>query len=191
MLPKICLSRFAPAENVPHISIVQNRKHLSLGAPDVLQQTVTLSKAVHRVVALAHSTDETAQSINVVLSGDGAAVLVDLGDRNLDGAMVLGLDNAVGGAALAGDVARGTKISISVNSSMMRVWSLVVQVHDLATVVLHCVGFVVTEVLRLIRSVSDVDVVAKNARWDPVKQSLQNLTWLDNFRAAERALCVM
>lgn len=78
---------------------------LSLSAPDVLQQTVTLSKTVHGVVGLAHGADETAEGIDVALAADGTAVLINLGDANLDGAVVLGLDDAVGGRALAGDVA--------------------------------------------------------------------------------------
>lgn len=41
----------------------------------------------------------------MVLALDGTAVLVDLGDRDLNGTVVLGLDDAVGSAALAGDVA--------------------------------------------------------------------------------------
>lgn len=49
----------------------------------------------------------------MVLSGDGTAVLVNLGDGDLDGAVVLGLDDAVGSAALARDVAGRTRISIS------------------------------------------------------------------------------
>lgn len=49
----------------------------------------------------------------MVLSRDGTAVLVNLGDRDLDGAVVLSLDNAVGSAALARDVAGRTRISIS------------------------------------------------------------------------------
>jgi hypothetical protein len=40
----------------------------------------------------------------VVLALDGTAVLVNLGDGELDGSVVLGLDDAVGGAALARDV---------------------------------------------------------------------------------------
>ena len=40
----------------------------------------------------------------MVLTGV-AAVLVNLGDGDLDGGVVVGLDDAVGGAALAGDVA--------------------------------------------------------------------------------------
>ena len=40
----------------------------------------------------------------MVLTGV-TAVLVNLGDGDLDGGVVVGLDDAVGGAALAGDVA--------------------------------------------------------------------------------------
>lgn len=80
-------------------------RNLSLGAPDALEETVTLSKAVHGVIGLAHGADETAEGIDVVLAGDGTAVLVNLGDADLDGAVVLGLDDAVGGRALSGDVA--------------------------------------------------------------------------------------
>ncbi|KAI9172206.1 hypothetical protein HJFPF1_01699 [Paramyrothecium foliicola] len=78
---------------------------LSLGAPDALDQAVALGQAVHGIVALAHRSHEAAEGVDVVLAGNGAAVLVNLGDRNLDGTVVLGLDDAVGGAALAGDVA--------------------------------------------------------------------------------------
>lgn len=70
-----------------------------------------MCQAVHGVVALAHGADEAAESVNVVLAGDGTAILVNLGDRNLDGAVVLGLDDAVGGAALARDVAGGRTVS--------------------------------------------------------------------------------
>ena len=64
-----------------------------------------MRQAVHGVVALAHSADEAAESVDVVLASDSAAVLVDLGDGDLDGSVVLGLDDAVGSAALARDVA--------------------------------------------------------------------------------------
>lgn len=85
--------------------LIPTRRNLSLGAPDALQQTVSLRQSVQGVIALAHGTDEAAQGVDVVLAGDRAAVLVDLGDGNLDGTVVLGLDDPVGGAALAGDVA--------------------------------------------------------------------------------------
>lgn len=83
-------------------------EHLSLGAPDALEEAVSLGQSVHGVVALAHRSDETAEREDVVLALDGTAVLIDLRDRDLDGAVVLGLDDAVGGAALAGDVAGDT-----------------------------------------------------------------------------------
>lgn len=83
----------------------------ALAAPDALEETVALSQAVDGVVALAHGTDEAAESVDVVLSGDGAAVLIDLGDGNLDGAVVLGPDDAVGGAALARDVTGGCRLA--------------------------------------------------------------------------------
>lgn len=71
----------------------------------------------------------------MVLASDGTAVLVDLGDRNLDGAVVLGLNDAVGGAALARDVAG--------RFLCQQFWQLkshcriILQVDDLAAVVLH------------------------------------------------------
>lgn len=79
--------------------------HLSLAAPDVLDEAVTLGQSVQGIVGLAHGADETAEGVDVVLAGDGAARLVNLGDGDLDGGVVLGLDDAVGGRALAGDVA--------------------------------------------------------------------------------------
>lgn len=78
--------------------------NLSLGAPDVLEETIALGESVQGVVALAHGADEARESIDNVLTGDGPAVLVNLGDGDLARAVVLGLDDAVGGRALAGDV---------------------------------------------------------------------------------------
>lgn len=85
---------------------------LSLSAPDVLEEAVTLGQSVEGVVALAHSSDEAAEGVDVVLALDGTAVLVNLGDGDLDRAVILGLDDAVGGAALAGDVT-GDAASVS------------------------------------------------------------------------------
>lgn len=78
---------------------------LSLAAPDVLNEAVALGQSVQGIVGLAHGADEAAEGVDVVLAGDGAARLVNLGDGNLDRGVVLGLDDAVGGRALAGDVA--------------------------------------------------------------------------------------
>jgi hypothetical protein len=88
---------------------------LSLSAPDALEEAVALGQSVEGVVALAHGSDETAEGVDVVLALDGTTVLVNLGNGDLDRAVILGLDDAVGGAALAGDV----------------------KVHNLAAVVLH------------------------------------------------------
>jgi hypothetical protein len=76
---------------------------VSARVPDVLEEAVALSEAVHAVVALTHGADEAAESVDLVLASV-TAVLVNLGDRDLDRAVVLGLDDAVGRAALAGDV---------------------------------------------------------------------------------------
>jgi len=76
---------------------------VSARVPDTLEVAVPLGEAVHAVVALAHCAHEAAKRVDLVLAGV-AAVLVDLGDADLDGAVVLGLDDAVGRAALAGDV---------------------------------------------------------------------------------------
>lgn len=78
-------------------------RRLSGSAPDVLEVAVTLSEAVDAVVRLAHGADEAAESVGLGLAGE-SAVLIDLCDGDLDGTVVLGLDDAVGGAALAGDV---------------------------------------------------------------------------------------
>jgi len=81
-----------------------NNLPLAGSSPDVLEVAVTLSKTVEGVIALAAGTDEAAQSVGLVLAGV-ATVLIDLADGNLDGGVVVGLDDAVGGAALAGHVA--------------------------------------------------------------------------------------
>lgn len=78
-------------------------RRLSAGAPDVLEVAVTLGEAVDAVVGLAHGADEAAEGVGLGLAGV-SAVLVDLGDADLNRAVVLGLDDAVGCAALAGDV---------------------------------------------------------------------------------------
>jgi hypothetical protein len=77
---------------------------LASSGPDVLQETVTLSKTVKGVVSLTHGANESAESVVDGLSGV-TSVLVDLSDGDLDGSVVLSLDDAVGRRALAGDVA--------------------------------------------------------------------------------------
>lgn len=87
---------------------------VSARVPDVLEVAVPLGEAVHAVVALAHRAHEAAERVHLVLTS-GAAVLVHLGDADLNGAVVLGLDDAVGRAALAGDVPAQRKRDMLVN----------------------------------------------------------------------------
>lgn len=90
---------------VPHTSQLPiTSTLLSACTPDTLQEAILLCQPVHRVVALTHGAYESAEGICLVLAGI-AAVLVDFADRNLNGGVVLGFDDAAGGAALAGDVA--------------------------------------------------------------------------------------
>lgn len=81
-----------------------NNLPLAGSSPDVLEVTVTLGQTVEGVVTLTAGTDEAAESEGLVLAGV-ATVLVNLADGELDGGVVVGLDDAVGGAALAGHVA--------------------------------------------------------------------------------------
>ena len=102
------------AQKVPSLPLRTRR--LSAGAPDVLEVAVTLGEAVDAVVGLAHGANEAAEGVGLSLAGE-SAVLVDLGDGDLNRAVVLGLDDAVGCAALAGDVtARSRDVS--------RLWSV-------------------------------------------------------------------
>jgi hypothetical protein len=71
-------------------------KHLPGRTPDVLEEAVLLCEPVEAVVALAHGADETADGVGLGLAGV-ATVLVNLGDADLDGAMVLGPDDATSG----------------------------------------------------------------------------------------------
>lgn len=95
----------SPTPSFFHYQTVKNLP-LTAGSPHVPDVSIALGKAVEGVVALAAGTDEAAQSVGLVLAGV-AAVLVNLADGDLDGGVVVGLDDAVGGAALAGDVAGG------------------------------------------------------------------------------------
>lgn len=89
-------------------------RRLPDGAPDVLDEAVALRETVQRIVALAHGPYESAEGVDVVLALDGTAVLVNLRNRDLDRGVVLGLDDAVRGAALARDVAvrRGESVRL-------------------------------------------------------------------------------
>ena len=136
----------------------QNNPLVSARVPDVLEEAVALGEAVHAVVALAHGADEAAEGVDLVLASV-TAVLVNLGDGDLDRAVVLGLDDAVGRAALAGDVPAQRKIRLvcillnpplggfpgaeGFRGSRCEFRGFRLQVDKLAAVVLHfdgCVG---------------------------------------------------
>lgn len=71
-------------------------KHLPGRAPDVLEETILLCEPVEAVVALAHGADESGEGVDLVLTSV-AAVLVNLANADLDGGVVLGLDDTSGG----------------------------------------------------------------------------------------------
>lgn len=79
--------------SVPQLHIP---RHLPRRAPDALEETILLCEPVEAVVALAHGADEAAKGVDLVLAGV-AAVLVDLANAELDGGVVLGLNDATGG----------------------------------------------------------------------------------------------
>lgn len=77
---------------------------LTRGGPDVLQQAILLRKPIQGVVALAHWPNETAQRIGDILTSI-AAGLVNLSNGDLNGRVILGFDDAVGGTALTRNIA--------------------------------------------------------------------------------------
>jgi hypothetical protein len=79
------------------------RLSLQASAPNILQQTISLCQSVQRIVALPHRSYEAAEGIDLALACE-STVLINLSHGDLDGCVVLSLDDAVGGAALAGDV---------------------------------------------------------------------------------------
>jgi len=99
-LPITTTTSYTPFIMLP-TSITSTR--LPGSAPHALQETIPLCQSVDAVVTLAHLAHETAECEDVVLAGV-ASVVVDLCDGDLDGGVILGLDDAVCGRALAGDV---------------------------------------------------------------------------------------
>ena len=69
--------------------------HLPRRRPDGLEEAVLLCEPVEAVVGLAHGADEAREGVDLVLSGV-ATVLIDLADADLDGGVVLSLDDASG-----------------------------------------------------------------------------------------------
>jgi hypothetical protein len=87
-------------------------KNLPRRAPDALEEAVLLCEPVETVVALTHGADEAAEGVDLVVTGV-AAVLVNLANADLDGSVVLGLDDTSGGRLGA--------ISIAVRGSVRTV----------------------------------------------------------------------
>jgi hypothetical protein len=155
------------AQPIPHTShsiipapkISHNANLVSARVPDTLEETVALGEAVHAVVALAHCAHEAAKRIDLVLAGV-TAVLVHLGNADLNRAVILGLDDAVGRTALAGDVPTQRETVLvcvfpqflhsgraarrrGLSPESLRIRGARLQVDKLAAVVLHfdgCVG---------------------------------------------------
>lgn len=128
------------------------RLSLAASAPDVLQQSIPLRQSVQGIVALAHGSHKSAQGVDLALAGE-SAVLVNLANGDLDGRMVLGLDDAVGGAALAGDVTAQTVRSASIPTSRgisrvaFQLWRDV-QVDEFSLIVFHFGEFFAGEFSR-------------------------------------------
>ena len=70
---------------------------------NVGKETVLGGKLVESVVRKASGAEETVEDVLSVLASE-VAVLVELGDDDLDSSVVTSLNESVGGRALAGDV---------------------------------------------------------------------------------------
>lgn len=77
---------------------------LSSVRKDILEEALLLRKSVERVVRLALGANVAADGEGGVLAGNGAALLVNVSNVDLNRGVVLGLDDAVGGIALARNV---------------------------------------------------------------------------------------
>lgn len=78
--------------------------HLTGVRPHVLQQTVLLGQSVQRVITLTSGSDVAGQGVGGVGASDSSALLVNVGDVDLDGGVVLGLDDSVGSRTLSWNV---------------------------------------------------------------------------------------
>ncbi|KAH3662289.1 hypothetical protein OGAPHI_005539 [Ogataea philodendri] len=72
--------------------------------PDVLEQTILLSKSVQGVISLTSSSDVSTQSVGGVRAWDSSSFLVNIGNVDLDRSVVLGFDDSVSGRALSWNV---------------------------------------------------------------------------------------
>jgi hypothetical protein len=106
---------------VPHglaasvVPQLRNPNHLPRRAPDALEEAILLCEPVEAVVALAHGAHEAAEGVDLIVAGV-AAVLVNLADADLDGGVVLGLDDASGGRLEGISIAIGSSFGSSKHS---------------------------------------------------------------------------
>jgi hypothetical protein len=99
-------------QNTPNMQL-----SLAASAPDILQQTISLRQSVQGIITLPHGSYKSAKSVDLTFACE-PTVLVNLSDGDLDGRVILGLDYAVGGTALARDVAK-KMVRISFNSYLL------------------------------------------------------------------------
>ena len=104
------LSRHTCILHLASVLSLEPSSHLSLALsartprPNSLEEPISLRQSVQAVVAFSPRAHEAAQRVDLVLAGV-AACFVDFADADLHGGVVFGFDDAVGGAAFAGDVA--------------------------------------------------------------------------------------
>lgn len=100
------------AQPLPRLTL-RSRSRLSrrLPTPDILQEPVLLRESVQRIVALGSRPHESAECVHLVLARV-TAVLINLADGDLYAGVVLGFDDAVCGAAFAGDIAVTVEMSL-------------------------------------------------------------------------------
>lgn len=77
--------------------------HLAGAGVDVLEVTILGDKAVKGVIALGVGANEAGEGVGGELTGEVAGG-INIANVDLDGGVVLGGNDAVGGRALAGDV---------------------------------------------------------------------------------------
>lgn len=101
--PSLPLSIPAFLKSSTHLCTAYSSNSLPLPANSILTALFG-SEPVQRVVALSCPADESRHGEDGRGSLDHSSILVDVGDGNLDGSVVLGLDDAAGSGALSWDV---------------------------------------------------------------------------------------
>lgn len=101
-----------PSFNSLHSHLILHHTPLSLATPTPhpLQQPIPLRQPIQTIIALAHRADKAAEGIDLVLARV-PAILVDFADGDLHAGVVFGFDDAVRGAAFAGDIAGKSGVS--------------------------------------------------------------------------------